>query len=886
MSFWRQLVRGLRALVHPGAADRDVADELHHFLNEAAEDHEARGLSPDAARRAARVEMGSLAAARDEIRASGWERIVTTSAADARYALRGLCRRPGFATIATLTLALGIGATSAIFSAVYPILLAPLPYPDAFRLVLLADVGANGSPVAVTYGSFQEVEARSRSFTALAAADRWKPALVTRDIPERLNGELVTAKYFDVLGVQPAVGRGFGTADDRPDAPRVAIVSNAFARRQFGDPRAALGRSLRLDDNAYEVIGVLPRGFEDVMAPSADVWSPRRYRPTASFDSAEWGHHMRAIGRLAPRVSISEAHRDLAAIGAARLADFVRPPWASMEQGLQVESLQEAITRDARPALLAVLAAVVLVLIVACVNVANLHLARGMERRAELAVRAALGAGRGRIVRQLLVESLVLSFAGGGLGLLLAAAGVPALAALAPAGLPRADAVGAGSVTLATAAMLTVVVGVAVGLFGALQATRGDLQRGTPSGARTTGARRRLRGGLVIVEVALALVLLVGAGLMLRSLARLFDASPGFNPSGVLTMQVEVAGRRYDSDAALRQFFEKTLDAVRGVPGVVDAAFTNQLPLSGDVEGYGVGFEARISRDPNDLENALRYAVTPDWFHAMGIPLVKGRLLEASDRPGAPEAVVISESLAREAFPAGDPIGQRFRAGPEIHDDSRPWDVVVGVVGDVKQTSLALGADNAFYVAMGQWSWVDRVQSLVVRTTGDPAALVPVVKRAVWSVDRTLPLTRIATMDEVLAVSEAQRRFVLLVFEAFGLTALVLAAIGVFGMMSASVAERTRELGVRSALGASRRRLLATTLGQGLALAGTGIGLGLVAAAVASRALTSLLFGVSRFDATTYLGVVATLIGVSVLACWLPAWRASRVDPMHALRAD
>jgi predicted permease len=886
MSLLRQLARGVRALSHRADSDRDIADEVEHFLEQSVAVHMAQGLSAGDARRAAILEMGNTTAVRERVRSSGWENVVEEAMADLRYAARRLRRSPGFTAVCVLTLALGIGGGTAIFGAVYPVLFQPFPYPDAGRIVHLSDYGSAGQPVDVAYGTFHELSQRSRSFAELAASDRWQPALMELDAPERLGGALVTARYFTVLGALPTVGRNFTATDDEPGAPRVAIVSDALARRRFGDARALLGRSITLDGDRYTVIGVMPPGFEDVLSPSADVWAPRRYRPNTPFESAEWGHHMQMIGRLAPGVGIEQARREIARIGTSPIADFPRPAWASMEGGLDVRSLRDAVTRDVRPALLAIVTAVVLVLAIACVNVTNLLLARGLRRRDELAMRAALGAGRGRMVRQLLTETLLLAAVGGVLGLFVGAVGVRALVALAPAELPRVAAIGMSTPALVFTIVLTTLVGVVVGLVPALQGTNRDLRSGMQSGSRaTSGASHTLRRSLVVVEMALALVLLVGTGLMLRSLSRLFSVAPGFDASRTLTMQLDAAGHRYDSDTATYLFFEEALERVRALPGVTGAAFTSQLPMSGDLEGYGVEWES-VPGSRTDLSNALRYAVTPDWFRTMRIPLRSGRPLGVEDRPGAPEAIVISESLARRVFPGADPIGQRLRIGPEIGDTTRPWGTVVGVVGDVTQTSLALGADDAFYVAMGQWPWVDQVQSLVVRTAGDPAALAPAVERAIWSVDRDVPIVRVATMDDLLARSEARRHFVLLVFEAFALAALALAVIGIYGVLAGSVAERMRELGVRAVLGATPASLRALVLRQGMMLAVTGTAIGIGAAALATRAMTTLLFGVSRLDPVTYLGVIALLLGVSAIACWLPAWRASRVDPAVTMRGE
>ncbi len=886
MSLLRQFTRGLRALTNRADADRDLADELSHYMDQAVAAQLARGLPAEAARRAARLEAGNATVAHEQVRSSGWENVVEEVLADVRYSARRLRRSPGFTTIAVLTLALGIGGGTAIFGTVFPVLFQPLPYPDAGRIVQLSDRGSAGQSIDVTYGTYIELSQRSRSFAALAALDRWQPALMGVDSPERLIGSLVTASYFDVLGVMPPVGRDFTVSDDEPGAPRVAIISDGLARRRFGGAQAVVGSAITLDGDLYSVIGVMPPGFEDVLSPSAAVWAPRRYLQNASFQSAEWGHHMRMLGRLAPDVNMEQARRELASIAATPTADFPRPAWASMDRGLDTQSLRDAVTRDVRPALFAIMSAVALLLVIACVNVTNLMLARGLRRRDELAMRAALGAGRGRIVRQLLTEALLLSLMGAAIGLMIAAVGVRALVTLAPAELPRIGSVGISFPALAFTIALTALVGIAVGLVPAIQSTGRDLRSRLQNGDRSTSsASHRLRQSLVVVEVALALVLLVGAGLMLRSITQLFSMAPGFDSSHTLTMQLDAAGHRYDSDTATHLFFEQALERVRSLPGVTNAAFTSQLPMSGDLEGYGVEWQS-LPGSRAELPSALRYTVTPGWFGTMRIPLRAGRLLNASDRPGAPEAVVISESLARRIFPDTDPIGQRLRIGPEIGDSTRGWDMVVGVVGDVTQSSLALGGDDAFYVAIGQWPWVDRVQSLVVRTSGDAASLAPAIENAIWSVDRDIPIIRVATMSDLLARSEARRHFVLKVFAAFAAAALALAVIGIYGVLAGSVAERFRELGVRAVLGAAPADILKLVLQQGLKLVAVGIVIGVATAMLATRAITTLLFDISRFDPFTYLGVITLLLGVSAVACWVPAWRASRVDPAVTMRGE
>jgi len=590
------------------------------------------------------------------------------------------------------------------------------------------------------------------------------------------------------------------------------------------------------------------------------------------------------VGRVRRGISNEQAGRELESIAHNPVREYPRPPWASLEQGLIVNSLQRDLTADVRPALLAALAAVTLVLLIACVNVTNLLLARGAQRRGEFAVRTALGAGRMRMMRQLLTESLLLAAFGGALGMAIAEFGIRALLALSPPGLPQAGALRLDGSVFAFAFSITTLVGLTIGLIPALHASRTDPYSGLlQSSRRTTGGQRRTRSALVVAEVALALVLLVSAGLLLRSLERLFAVDAGFDASHLLTMQVQESGHRFDDDSARYRFFSQALEAVLQVPGVRAAAFTSQLPLSGDLDVYGIEFEN--DSNPNDMSAGFRYAVTPGYCETMGIPLRRGRLLDEHDTTAMPVAVLISESLAKRKFPGRDPIGQRVRMGPDIGRADRPWYTIVGVVGDVRQMSLAVSDSDAVYTTSTHWAWVDNVQSLVVRARGD-SELAPAIRAAIWSVDKDQPIVRVATMDDLLAASAAERRFVLIVFEAFALAALVLAAAGIYGVLSGNVAERTREIGVRAALGASRGSILALVVRQGMMLTGLGVAIGLAGAAAASQFIASMLFGVSRLDSVTYLGVIALLAGVSVIACGVPARRASRVDPMIALRYE
>ncbi len=879
MSLWRQLTRGLRGLTHRSIADQDVADEVQHYLDQATAAHVARGLSRDEALRAARLELGSVTSVKEQVRGYGWENLVETLLADLRYAARRLRAAPGFTAVTVLTLALGIGATTAIFSAVNPILFQPLPYPQAGRIVMIWDIGSDGSRVEGTFGTYRELVTRSRSFDAIALMKSWQPAMQGAAEPERLDGQRVSASYFRVLGVPPALGQDFQGSDDRLGSPNVVILSDALWRRRFGRDRAIIGHPITLDGDSYIVVGVMPRGFENVLAPSAELWTPLQYDMS---QGRAWGHHLRTVGRLRPGVGTDQAGRELDRIAHAPVPEFPRQPWASLENGLTATLLQDDLTRGVKPALLAILGAVALVLVIACVNVTNLLLVRGVQRRGEFALRAALGAGHNRLLRQLLTESLLLAAVGGAVGMAVAWFGVKALVALSPPGLPRVGAIRVDGAVFAFGLGITTLIGLAFGLSPALQASRNDLNRDLQYGsARTGGGHRRARSALVVAEVGLALVLLVSSGLLLRSLERLFAVEVGFDSAHLLTLQVQTSGHRFDEDSTTYRFFSQALEAVRRAPGVTAAALTSQLPLSGDLDLYGVHFDPSPSDDPgNEVHGTFRYAVSPGYIETMGIPLRRGRPLDERDRAGAPPVALISESMAKRRLPGLDPIGRRLRIG------DGPLYTIVGVVGEVKQLSLALTESDAVYVTASQWRLADNAMSLVVRADGDAAALAPAVRRAIWSVDKDQPIVRVATMDDLLAATAAERRFALILFEAFALAALALAAAGIYGVLAGSVAERTREIGVRSALGASRRDILALVIRQGMMLTGLGVAIGVAGAVAATQAIVAMLFGVSRLDPATYLGVIALLAGVAMTACAVPAWRAARVDPASTLRSE
>ena len=886
-------MRWLRNLFFRKRVDDDLAEEIREHMAERTAALMAQGRDPEEAAREARRAFGNITLARERsVEVWQW-RWLENLLADLRFALHQLRHHPGFTVVGILTLALGIGASTAIFSAVNPILFKPLPYPHPGRIMMIWST-FQGTRSEVAFGTYRELAERSRSFDATAIFEPWRPALTGGSQPERLEGQSVSASFFRALGVSPTLGRDFRASEDVFNGPKVVILSDKFRHRLFHDDPAILGRTVKLDDDSYTVIGVMPPDFEDVLAPAAEIWTPTQYDTrhiTNSFNSWEWGNHLRMVGRLKPGINRLQVIEELGQIAHTPWPQLPRPRWASLQHGLIVDSLQDDIAHTVKPALLAVLGAVILVLAIASVNVVNLVLARGFQRRGEFAVRGALGASKRRIIGQLITESLLLASFGGMAGIAAAVAGLRALVALSPAELPRRSAMAIDPAALFFALALTTIVGIAAGLIPAIHVSRDELQAGLQQNSRrSAGGHASTRRALVVVEVSLALILLISAGLLLRSMGRLLAIDPGFHPSHLLTMQVVTSGHQFDNPASApgigdrtrRRFFEQALDAVRHVSGVQQAAFTSLLPLSDDppVDAlYGAQFE---DQGADAGYNIFRYAISPGYCQTMGIALLSGRFLDERDTASAPQAALISQSLARSHFGNRSPLGKRLHVGPR----DRPWYTVVGVVGDVKQTSLAIHQSDAVYLSTSQTWFADDALSFVIRTRGEAAAVAPAVERAIWSVDKNQPVVRVMTMDRMMAIAEAERRFVLILFEAFGIVALMLAAVGLYGVLSGNVTERTREIGVRVALGASRGDILGLILSDGMRLTAFGVLIGVCGAAIATRGIATLLFGTSPLDPIAWAGVIVVLAGVSAIACWAPAWRASRIDPSITLRAE
>ncbi len=859
-----------------------VREPLIGDLTEAFHTDLERGLSPgDARRRFWRESFRALPALLTWRPSVSLEGIDTMGnlASDLRFAVRHLRGTPGFTGLAILIMALGIGATTAIFSVVNPVLFRSLPYQDPGRLVMIWERGADGKESNVGWTTFNDFRARTHTLSQVAVMSYWQATMTGGAEPERLNGQRVTWSYFNVLGVQPALGRSFLPEEDAQSGARVVILSDGLWRRRFSADPALIGKTISIEGIPFTLIGVMPRGFENVTDQKAQLWSPLRYEASLPY-ACRTCRHLRMLGRVGPNLTVGEADKELQSLSTAIVQEN---PTQYPAAGMLVVPLQTQITQAARPILLAVLGAVALVLLIACANVTHLLLGRAARRQREFAVRAALGAGRGRIVVQLLTESMLLALVGGVAGLLLAQGGLKLLLALAPSSLPRLSGVELDGPVLAFALGLTTLTGLVFGLAPALAAARGALHATIQrAGVRGGSGSHSGRGILVVSEVALAVMLLLGAGLLLRSLGRLVSVDPGFAADGLLTMEVQTGGPAYREDAPTWAFFDRALQAVRSVPGVENAAFTSLLPMGSNFDSYGVAIEEKPNPNPELNPSALRFAVSPYYLETMGIPVLRGRgLTQADADSAAPGVVLINQTFAQHMWPDEDPIGKRVRTS-----ERNGWRTIVGITGDVHHGGLDEVPIDQMYIPERQWSWADNAMTLVVRTKGDPAALTSQIKQAVWSVDKDQPITNIATMNQLLASSAAERRFALRLFGVFAVVAMVLAAAGIYGALSSSVTERTRELGIRLALGATPLNVIRMVLREGGVLIGLGLAIGLTGAALLSRVLQSLLFGVSPHDALAQLMVIAIFGTVGLAAASIPARRAAGLDPIRTLRAD
>ncbi len=785
-------------------------------------------------------------------------------------------RSPAFTAVAVLALALGIGANTAIFTVVNSVCIRPLPYEDSDRLVLVRETKLPQFPLfSVSPGNFSSWREENTVFEEIAAYQSRSFNLTGGTDPERLRGATVSAGLFAMLGSRPAFGRDFLPEEDQPGRDDVVIVSHGFWQRRFGGSSDLIGQPLTLDTRSYTVIGVMPSGFE-FPRPETELWMPIAF--TAEQRDQHGSHYLRVVARLKDGVDLERARDDLGAIARRLEQQF---PDSNAGWGVLIRPMLDAVVGETRPALLMLLGAAGFVLFIACANVANMLLARATARQKEIALRTALGAGRWRVVRQLLTESAILGIAGGGAGLLLAAWGVKLLPELAP-GLPRIDEVSLDGYALGFTGLLALATSMIFGQAPALQAARLDLTESLKEGGRGGGGghrRRELRSFLVVMEIALALVLLVGAGLLMRTFRELQEVDPGFDRDNALVVRLDLPHSKYEEDHQTRAFFEQFFERLSTLPGVQAVGGTQSLPFYGDYI-LGFGIEGRPEPPPGEMPSTNYYAVSPGYFKAMGISLLRGRLFTERDREGTPNVAVINETMARRFFPDEDPIGQRI----QVTQGPRDFAEIVGIVGDVKQYGLDTAAPAQTYEPFAQEPFP--YMNVVVRTTEDPTGLNTMVRSEVLAIDRDQPVSRVSTLTEVLADSVARERASMRLLTLFGAVALLLAAVGIYGVVAYSVAQRTREFGIRMAFGAGARDVLRLVVRQGMTLALAGVSIGIAAAFAVTRAMSGLLFGVTATNPTTFAVVPLVLIATALVASLVPALRATRLDPLETLRAE
>ena len=796
---------------------------------------------------------------------------------DLRYGLRTLWHKPGFTIVAALTLALGIGANTAIFSVVNSVLLRSLPYPEAERLVMLWEANERSRTIHVSNPNLVDWREQSNSFESFSGySGRWggKDTVIGGSEAERIYAVAVYRDFFKVLGVGPVLGRAFTAEEHNQGTTPVAIVSYGFWQRRLGADPNLSDKRLTLGDMSFNVIGVMPQGF--AFPSETDLWLAKEQ--LGPDQSARNSHNYVGLARLKPGVTREQAQVEMNAI-AQRLAE--QYPTENSGMGVSVASLEDNLVGAVRPALLVLLAAVGFVLLIACVNVSNLLLARALGRQREIAVRTALGASPWRIVRQLLTESLVLALLGGAAGLLLAYWLIGPLVSLSPESIPRLNEVTIDARTLLFTIGVSLLTSLLFGLLPAVRFSRPDLQVALKQGGQTSsGGSSLLRSVLVVAEVSLTLVLLIGAGLLMKSFWRLLQVNPGFSPENVLTMQVALPESEYKEEHQTIAFHRQMLERIKSLPGVESVGVINNLPLGGvDINSY-----LWTEDDPAHKQtvSAGFRVVSPDYFRAMRIPLVKGRLFTEQDKEGTLPVGLISQRVAEELWPGADPLGKRVMSH---NDNKEEWTTIIGVVADVRHRGLDKRASADLYMPFAQRPFRATDVTVVIRATTPPATLVPSVRDAVKAINTNLPV-EFEPMEQVFSRSVASRRYNMLLLGVFASLALLLSVLGLYGVLSYTVSQSTREIGIRMALGAQPRDVLQMIVKQGMALTISGIAVGILAALLLTRLMTSLLFGVTATDPWTFAGVSALLILVAVLACYIPAHRATKVDPLVALRYE
>jgi putative ABC transport system permease protein len=893
MSVLRNIASGLRSLFRKERVEGELDDEVRGFLEMATEEKMNRGMSREDALRAVRLEQGNIERTKEVVRSAGWESFVETLWQDLRFGLRTLRKSPSFTVVAVLTLALGIGANTTIFTVVNGVILKPLPYPHADRLVMLLEKQlSDGTLGPVAPANFFDWREQSHSFDKMAAIDPYPDFILNGSgEPQRLTGAAVSSDFFSLLGVRMALGRDFLSEEDRPGYNREVILSYAIWQHYFGDRADIVGREITLNNTAYSVVGVLPRDFSLVSKASDfqarnrfDLWTPLAL-PSPPEPWQRGTHPLSVVARLKSGIPMQQAQAELDQV-AANLQRLY--PADDKERGITAVPLGEHVVANVRIALFTLLAAVGMVLLMACANIANLLLSRSVTRQKEIALRIALGATRRRLAQQLLTESMVLVLFGGSLGLSLACLGVPGVVHYLPADLPRASEITVDGRVLVFTSLLSLFTGILFGLLPLLQSRQANANDSLKqSGRGMATGQSRLRSALIIGQVAVALVLLVGASLMTKSFWMLLKVSPGFRAEDILTARLSLPPQYLNGYAfgtgthrRISAFHRELLEHVRGIPGVQSAGFAAYLPLGGTDSSWAFDIEGRPAKLPGVFDTTNYRPVSAGYFETIGIPVQRGRGFDPTDDEDHPLVVIINEAMARAFWKQQDPVGQRLRFS------ELKWRTIVGVVGNVHHAGLGAQPEPEMYIPYGQIPNVEARPTIVLRTSMEPTQLTGALRQAVSQVDANVPLDQIETMKQVVSVSVAQSRFRTAVLLLFAILALFVASIGLYGVMSYLMSQRTREFGIRAAVGASSGALLRLVLGQAAKLVSIGIVMGLVGAMLLARSIASLLYGITPFDAATFASVSLLLTVVALLASYIPARRAASVDPMVALRYE
>jgi putative ABC transport system permease protein len=891
MKLWFRFKSTLRNVFHKPEVERQLDDEVRSYMELMTDEQIAAGKTASEARRAAMVESGGAEqvkqAVRDHRAGAGLELV----GQDVRFSVRQLWRSPGFTLSAIAALALGIGANTAIFSVVNTVLLKPLTYPDADRIVEFlapSTIIANNLACIPEFHFFQR---QTSIFKAAAAYDNAGPGFnLTGSRPEQLHGIHVTEDYFRIYGAPVMLGRTFTRQEDSPHGGKVVVLSYGLWQRKFAGDRGVVGRSISLGNEPYTIVGVIGKDF--LSDPQADIWLPFQFEPA----SQDMNQFFQIVAMLKPGVTVAQANAQLAAAAPQYHRDF---PATDPHQVFAVGPLRDSIIGDARNSLLVMLGAVGLVLLIACANVANLLLVRATGRKREFAIRSALGAGRGRIVRQLLTESILLSVGGGILGLVLGFIGVRALLAVSPAGLPRigenGSAIGIDWRVLGFTLAVSLLTGILFGLFPALAASRTDLNSALKESSNRSGTgfrQSKARSLLVISEISLALVLLMGSALLIRTMIALHGVGAGFDSHNVLTMEMSLNGERYQKTAGISQLIKNGRDRLNAIPGVEVSAAAYWLPI--DVED-AMSFQIIGRPVTKDCCGSKWMSVSPGYLSLFKIPILRGRGFTENDKASAPGVALVNESLAKQLWPNQDPIGQHLMCGQGIGPEfeGEPERVIIGIVGDSHNSGLSQPADPMMMVPIAQVvdgyaAAYSNIQPLfwIVRTQGDPHQFISTVTEQLRVASGGFPVAHIRTMDEVMGHSTARQSFNMLLLSIFGAVALLLAAIGIYGLMAYSVAQRAQEIGIRMALGADRTTIRKLVVWQGMRLALVGVVAGIAASFGLTRLLSAFLFGVKPWDPPVFILAPSILSAIALLAVWLPATRASKVDPSEALRAE